>query len=381
MLNRIKRYIKDKKEKRSFFNGYANFMCPGVYVFDDSFTYFYRKNDPAVFRHLDHNYTKLMLKRCFLRKLTSCLLKIFFLRPVQLEEKKQIGHPGFQGSLFLIGSQGKEHKVFDLNHNRVLRLYSDRHAFNKKLRLYEQLKTYFLMPSILEYNSKELYVVEKLISAKHTGQWSKSDYLDVILDVFHKETLYLMECKSKKAYILKGMQDLLADLNKNSPIVEFLLSKLSSSTLELEFPFVKLHGDLWSSNILFGKCVPHEIYYIDWEKSRSYVFFYDLYYLMLNECYIKSNYLYAEKYMDGEFDKLLEAVYQIFGMDFEPNRRIDYLYITLLNQYKERWTLKGKNEERKIGKQWKLIIQRIEEMTDQPGQSKCCRSYLPTPGM
>jgi hypothetical protein len=69
--------------------------------------------------------------------------------------------------------------------------------------------------------------------------------------------------------------------------------------------------------------------------------------MLLNECFIQSNYIYAEKYMSGEYDEKLEKVFQTLGTKFESEYRIDYLYITLLNQYTERWTLLGKNQKEK----------------------------------
>jgi hypothetical protein len=272
----------------------------------------------------------------------------------------------FCGNVFISATNGKVNKIFDLTANQILLLYSDKQAYLDKLVHYNRFQKYFMMPAILSSDDRGLFIIEEFIHFKQNNQWNERDCQVVIEDVFRKETTYLKSCENKKEYMLKSPNELLENLDKRSPIIDFILSNINTAVLDERFPFVELHGDLWSSNILIKKNHPQIIYYIDWESSKSLVFFYDLFFMLLNECFIQSNYIYAEKYMSGEYDEKLEKVFQTLGTKFESEYRIDYLYITLLNQYTERWTLLGKKSERKIMKQWRSVFQRIMQFGKQP---------------
>ncbi len=43
--------------------------------------------------------------------------------------------------------------------------------------------------------------------------------------------------------------------------------------MNFKFPFLELHGDLWTSNILIDEHHNEDIYYIDWEHSKEYIMF------------------------------------------------------------------------------------------------------------
>ncbi len=97
--------------------------------------------------------------------------------------------------------------------------------------------------------------------------------------------------------------------------------------MNFKFPFLELHGDLWTSNILIDEHHNEDIYYIDWEHSKEYIMFYDFYCLIWNDVYHKQDNTYFNKYMLGEYDQYFNNVFQIFDIEFEARYRAEYFSI------------------------------------------------------
>ncbi|HHY82923.1 MAG TPA: phosphotransferase [Clostridiales bacterium] len=362
MINRIKLFIGNIKRKRCVPQMYSKYLLPGEYVFDDSLSFLYHKNDVNASMLLKNNYAKITMSRSWFRKLANYIIKFLCFQPVFIAAPSPGKKPYFQGTLFQIGTDRKEHKIFNLQNNEILLLFPDIQAYDRKIRHYKQFKPYFPIPDIMACNKNELLIIERFIPAKEVNEWTHTDYMNVMADVFQRDIVYLKQCKESNAYLQKSLEDILQTISRDSHLVCYILGNISVTAITEKIPFVELHGDLWSSNILIDKSGHEKIYYIDWEKTRPYMFYYDIFYLLLNECFIRQNYTYAEKYLSGELDEILSSIFQIFGFQYEPEHRFDYLYLALLNQYIERWANKSRKEERRIAEKWKFIFQKLAEM-------------------
>ncbi len=49
-----------------------------------------------------------------------------------------------------------------------------------------------------------------------------------------------------------------------------IVTEIDRALFDVKFPFLKLHGDLWTDNLLLGS---EGLWYIDWDESAEYIFF------------------------------------------------------------------------------------------------------------
>src|SRR5699024_10905669 len=142
----------------------------------------------------------------------------------------------------------------------------------------------------------------------------------------------------------------------------FLTEILTQDFLNEVFPAIHLHGDLWASNILIEKHDPENSYMIDWEHAKNYLFFYDLFFLMLNEAFLNQNIYYLQRYMSGNYDAELHDFFSLFGLRFKKKYRLDYLVITIIAQYLDRWNSAEGKELEKINRKLKELLETIQKM-------------------
>lgn len=324
----------------------SEYLVQGEYVFDDFLTYIHLKDESisAKANNLFKNsYTAIISKKSSLKMAFIFIIKYIFFNKVIVNKKTETDDNFFRGTVYLPVGNGEEVRIFDLLNNKISLIFSDRESYNDKINNYRNFQQYFSMPALLSYNNEKLLIIEEYIDFVPNHSWRKEDYLYVMEDIFNREINYFEKCKKKCNYIFRTPLSLLEELPNNNEFIDFIKNNIKQELMNIKFPFLKLHGDLWISNILLKKEDINKVYYIDWEYSKDFIMFYDLFFMILNEAYINNNYIYIEKYILGEYDGNFEEIFQIFEMTFKKKYRLDYLYIYLINQYIDRRIDLGQN--------------------------------------
>ena len=361
MLKLFVRYIKRGKAMLNHLHTFSRFMCEGKYRINDSFTYISLDNEYVAmkavnaFEKSDNIGIKLKLKlklKKYLAVLSNFLLMPFL--------KLRAGNISiFNGNLILPGINNRDIKVFDFINSRILVLYSERDTYHSKISNYINFNTYFPMPSIFLKNDVCNMIIEELIDFKPYEKWSCNDKQYVINDVFQKQIDYLKSAEKKKNYRNIFVRDLLNEDIVNDRICDFLISKINHQAFDLELPVIKLHGDLWSGNLLFKQ---NSVYYIDWEYSNDLIFFFDLYFIAFSELFFVNDSIYIDMYYQCKLDNEFKDVFQIFGLQFYEHYRTDYIYIMLLNHYVNSWIYEDKDVKENICKRLKQMSNQLNNI-------------------
>ena len=123
---------------------------------------------------------------------------------------------------------------------------------------------------------------------------------------------------------------------EENELLEGIRSKISKVALLEELPFSVQHGDISKENLLYGEADGKtDFWWIDWEHARERVFFYDLFFYIVNSAFYYNTAAY-DLYMGGEADEMLKEFFNHFGVNFDPNKRKDYLLIYMIDFLKER---------------------------------------------
>ncbi|MGX6446052.1 hypothetical protein ACWM35_22850 [Neobacillus sp. K501] len=334
MKRKMTNYLKNKREVIKSFNANAKYMCSGDYVLDESIMYI-TKNDYYI-----KNRAKKILQTDYypisIRLFIFLLRQTLFRKNIYIPEQ-DVHLEQFSGTIYrpIRSSNGyNDSKIFDLSHNKVLSIFSTEQAYRSVIEIYDFFKEYFPMPVILLKNDKRLLVMEELVHFQPVHTWMKEDYLYVMNDVF-KRHFYYLKSYSNSIDLYRTPEAIVNSL-ENHHEIRYISDQIHPDLLPLNFPYIKLHGDLWTSNCLLIKGDNHQIKYIDWEYSNTLIFFYDIFTMMWLEVYMNNNDIYIAKYLKGEYDDVFNNLFSFFDMKFEEKLRLDYLNIYLLNFFYER---------------------------------------------
>ncbi|WML59307.1 hypothetical protein [Neobacillus sp. PS2-9] len=361
MFKKIYLFLKRKREILKGFQRNTKYMCAGIYVYDDSLKYITR-ND---------SYTKNRALQIFQNNYYQAAIKvfIFLLRKTFFRKKVEIVEPAeqkneFSGSVYrpVRSSNGyNDSKIFDLSRNQVLSIFSNKQEYQSVLSIYQSFKKFFPMPAILQADAEQLIIMEELVNFEQNHTWIEEDYLFVMEDVFERNINYFKACVENGIQSSSSPTDLISQIKMNA-VIEPIRNKINPELLDVKFPCVKLHGDLWTSNTLLVKEGKSHICYIDWEYSREYIFFYDLFNMMWLEVYVNNNHLYIHKYIKGEYNNYFYKLFSLFNLSFDEKLKLDYIIIYFLNFFTERGIHLGTVEQVDILDKFKRMLDRLREM-------------------
>lgn len=309
------------------------YLCAGEYVFDDSMMFIFRKDNQSYNNaiQLFGDNIKLIPRR---KKIFVLLIKLllFNKRFVIKEPQKQAA---ISGTVFFIGvDNSSTAKIFDFSNRKVLKIYFAEKEFDKTIQDYNDFKSYLSTPEILFYDSKGKMIIEELIVYKPYKKWSKDDSIKVITDIFERYIIYCQSCKSKGKVFYKKPISLLDGFTREDKVKTFIIGATNEEIMNMEFPFLKLHGDLWAPNILLNN---NQINYIDFEFADNYIVFYDIFWFIQDQVINHQNYYYLEEYIAGTFDPYFQKMFQIFDLVFDERYRLDYVNLYFANVYEKRW--------------------------------------------
>ncbi|NLK08655.1 MAG: hypothetical protein GX316_08150 [Firmicutes bacterium] len=202
----------------------------------------------------------------------------------------------------------------------------------RKINNYDYFSRFFQIPKLIHRDEANNILIEEFIDFK--GKNNQDD--DVILRTIYEDyTSYFVNINNPSTVNYKTMNNLLMVSSRISHLEQFkyIIDLIDPSLFGLEFPFIKLHGDLWTANLLLEKDNTNNrgLWYIDWDESGEYIFFFDFFKFIWNELDVNCNYTYLEKYLKGCFDCNFENLFKIFQLEFLPEHRKSYLCMFFLN--------------------------------------------------
>ena len=226
--------------------------------------------------------------------------------------------------------------IFDLNNKNVATIFNEKQTYKDTITNYKTFHGYFPMPEILDYDDEEMIIIEELVKHKANYENNNADYSYVVEDIFKKTINYLSMVSKEFRFLSKTPMELLNELPKNDKIVGYIWNNIDAKIKELLFPFVKLHGDLRTLNVLVNTD-DNVIKYIDFEHSNMLIFFYDVLKFMWSEFRTIKKTFYKKGFINGKYDRYFEKMFALFNLEFNEKYKIDYLNIFFLNYCKERW--------------------------------------------
>jgi putative peptidoglycan lipid II flippase len=360
MIRGLLAFIKNKKALINLLKKTSEFLHPGEYAFDNSLSYIYLKDGWSHKKARELFGTERKLIWGFILYILKVL---FFSKSITITHDSSIfdNQINMKGTVCSLGLYRKNLKIFDFTNKKVVTSYLDPADFNETLANYSYFSPFLPLPQILGYNREACVTVEELFTARPVKQWSEDDYSYVINDVFRRYYHLFRKAKSSGSYYTDNSLSLVLKLDPDDRIGLGLIRNIDHSLLAARFPFLKLHGDLWTPNILLRGRQEHSIKYIDLEFTDSFIFFYDIFWLLTDQAFRGNNYYYLNNYLAGAYDRSLKILFRIFGLEFHQENRIDYIRIFYLNFWAERWSHLNIRKRLQHFLQYKRLLKRISE--------------------
>ncbi|KJM64831.1 hypothetical protein B5M10_14475 [Pluralibacter gergoviae] len=233
----------------------------------------------------------------------------------------------FDGHLVWFSMSGD---VKILSTSRVLTLCQSREAWLRKRDIHRYFSRYLPLPEIVATREDANTITEARIAAREV---KIADELPLIQAVFDDYERYFSQVKANNHYRL---QPLAAQLHDNgeqelNALCSSLISGIAPALLTQPLPWMRLHGDLWTGNILLLDSDAFAICYIDWDESAEYPFFYDLFKFIWNELDVNQRTRYYRDYMTGNYDAFFSRIFAQFDLQFDLALRKDYLNLFMLS--------------------------------------------------
>ncbi|MGE6260641.1 phosphotransferase family protein [Heyndrickxia sporothermodurans] len=335
MFKELFQFISGKRETIKQFRKNTKYMSSGEYRFDESIEYICRSDCHSLLR-ASEMFQKNLYKKVFAKLIIFLLRKVLFNKKLNVIEHK-LSLDDFSGTIFIPVRSTSGYidiRIFDLTRNKVLTVFSRKKDYNSVIENYGKFKPFFHIPTVLWKSDEDLLIIEELIIFQPKTNWGNDDYL-LIMKVTFELYLTFFKNKQEKIHSFITPQNLFQSLPGEVEIKD-LWMKISKEITNMKLPYTLLHGDLWTSNILYKKSDDFDVYFIDWEYSSEFIFFYDLFNMMWLEVYMNNNYVYVEKYVNGDYDLYFYNMFAIFDLKFQSKYKQDYFIIYFLEFMKNR---------------------------------------------
>ena len=295
-------YLKKLKEIKYFFKNNSFRLKPGKYIVGFNYRFLchqsYIKNCPFPNNRIN--------------SFTSTIVKIVnFFGYYRCRSNKSHGNYSaiyFANNNFV----EKEIKIFNFDIKKILVLCTTKEEKEKQISFYENNKDRLCLPKCVDGGGKSIITdyIEKI---------ELKDFINPIYAIIESTIKW---CDYSEVRSINSLQS-----NIISPKA---LLKLKSSNVE--FPFCDQHGDLSSDNLIYGKIDDKTgFWWIDWEHFGKRIFFYDLFFYIMNQAISFKNIGFTNNYLSGVYDEHLCKLFNSFGLKYNTSRKKEYfLYFFIL---------------------------------------------------
>lgn len=233
----------------------------------------------------------------------------------------------FRGEILWFCSNG-DIRVF--SDSKTLTLCKNKKNYMTKIDNYDYFSQHFNLPKLTFREDKNYALIEEFVHFKPNKH---SDTHFILKEVYSDYMNYFKYMTQIDNYPSYSLNDLTQSNPKPNSVrqVKVLRDAIDDRLFNEKFPFIKLHGDLWTGNILLTNTETPNLVYIDWDESGNYIFFYDFFKFMWNELDVNGRYDIYQLYMDGRFDSYLDSIFSLFQLPFDPLFKKDYFCMFMLN--------------------------------------------------
>lgn len=228
----------------------------------------------------------------------------------------------FKGSELIISSTETEVKIFAANDGSVLTLYQDKEKLAAIIREKAFYEKYYRVPRTI--STSDNYIIEEFIPHNN---------IDVV-ELFHSL------CEDICNYIEQNKESMVFDHERDRQSINCFSQSMGESRIlndVIGLPKLKVHGDMWSSNIIFDG---EQYYLTDFERSGVRYAMYDFFCFMWSEYHLKEDDRLLRAYFKGEYDNSIRRMAGSLGFLFLETSRELYLLAFLVEISTERWVSK-----------------------------------------
>lgn len=248
--------------------------------------------------------------------LLSSIMKVHNYKVPASEQKR------FKGKELILSSTETEVKIFATDDGSVLTLYQDREklaAIAREKTFYEK---YYRVPQTL--STSDNFIIEQFIPHK---------CFDVV-------ELFPLLCDDICNYIEHNKYNIVFDQGRDLQRVKIFSESMGESSLlndVIGLPKLKVHGDMWSSNIIFNG---EQYYLTDFERSGVRYALFDFFCFMWSEYHLKNDDRLLYAYFKGEYDDYVRRMTESLGFPFLESSKELYFLAFLVEISTERWVSK-----------------------------------------
>lgn len=305
---KLYQYYIRKKRLVDYFYCYQDYLENGKYKFDKSLTYIYKSDS----QHQNSKYDFNTEVSGIILLLVTLSIRFFVFKG---KLKINSSNKKFEGELFLPANNknsNSDAKIFDYKRRRVLSVFADVNCKFSEVENYNLYSKFFNMPKMLkhEYDCIEYELVEHL----------KKKYINtsIILKAFEEYIQSFIE------FVYYSNKNNLYDIKEMKLVLNENLN-VDKKSITVFYPKVKVHNDMWTSNVLINKyqlgCM-----YIDWEHAGLNFALFDFFWWAQNEYIYNNNPQLLKKLFSGEFDAYFKIIFDTFNIDYE-NDLLAYYYL------------------------------------------------------
>lgn len=224
----------------------------------------------------------------------------------------------------------RETKLFSFKNSKILTVCTSSDEVKKQLEQYELLVKAYNMPPVKNNEKYENSYEISMVELK-----SFDDERPAFENICKSIVAYNTEMETLKFISVKELIEFSYDEEINS-YLQKIADKIDPSLLKIKIPLCLQHGDLSKENLIYGECGEKiDFWWIDWEHAMERVFFYDLFFYIINPAFYDDMKPF-ESYISGEADDIISNMFEHFGLDFDAEKRFDIFLIFAIIFLKER---------------------------------------------
>ncbi|PYZ96957.1 hypothetical protein CR205_14890 [Alteribacter lacisalsi] len=258
-------------------------------------------------------------------------------------------------------------KIIDLRSGLVKSILAEKRKVKSIEKTFKTFSKHFKI-HIIGFNQYESSYIERLIDYKPFSDWTEKEKKDAIETIFSNFNSYFYEKKNRLKKTIT-VTSLISNLEKKAGshnIIESIKYQIPESAYSDAWPKVKSHGDCVLSNVLLKD---GQFYFIDWNDSGKYVFFYDLLNGIFGEAAFHNNDSFLYDYLTGEYDEHFSKAFQLFGLHYDQDKKLYYLAVFMLERILFRYKHKNDVHIESVLSIYERVLKKAEEINTE--ESRC----------